>query len=57
MTRELLAIETGYSATSGTFRNYMGQLRSLGIAEFPDTRTIRATTSMFPDELLGQQNG
>jgi uncharacterized protein len=48
MLREELAGETGYSPTSGGFANLLGQLRTLGVVDYPGRGQVAATELLFP---------
>lgn len=51
LTREQLAEQTGYTAGGGTFQNYLGRLRSLGLADYPASGEVVATALLFPEAL------
>jgi hypothetical protein len=48
MLREELASEAGYSPSSGGFANLLGQLRTLGIVDYPERGQVVATPLLFP---------
>ncbi len=45
--KEQLAHETGYSPTSGGFGNLVGQLRSLGMLDYPTTGVVEAAAFLY----------
>lgn len=49
--RTALGEQTGYEATSGTFKNLLSELRSLGVAKYPLKTTVAASELLFPDSL------
>jgi hypothetical protein len=46
--KEQLAQAVGASATSSTYTNNLGALRSLGAIDYPERGRVRATAMMFP---------
>lgn len=48
MTRNVLATEAGYTAGTGNFNNLCGQLRSLGLVDYPVSGSIAAERVLFP---------
>lgn len=49
VTREDMGEKTGYSPTSGSFRNSLGHLRSTGLIEYIGTTELKASKEMFPE--------
>lgn len=45
--RDELAGRTGYTAGTGTFNNYLGKLRTLGLIDYPRSGQVRAEDVMF----------
>lgn len=48
MTRSLVANDAGYSATSGSFNNALGRLRTMGLIEYPEIGWVVACKVLFP---------
>ncbi len=48
LTREEVAEQTGYSATSGGFANLLGKLRTGALIDYPDRGHVRAEDVLFP---------
>lgn len=48
MSREELAMRTGYSPTSGGFANLLGRLRTGALIEYPDRGHVVASDVLFP---------
>jgi len=46
-TRDEIADEVGYSATSGNFNNILGSLRTLGVIDYPAPGYVRAGDLLF----------
>lgn len=51
MEKEELASATGYSI-GGTFNNYLGELRTLGMLDYPEPKMVAATDLLFPNALM-----
>jgi hypothetical protein len=51
LTSEQVAAAAGYAHNSGNFNNLRGQLRSIGLVDYPDRGTIRAADWLFPEQL------
>lgn len=49
--RTELADHTGYTESSGTFRNLLSEMKGLGLFRYPTKRTVAATDILFPDGL------
>jgi hypothetical protein len=47
MTKEELAQASGYEPTGGGFNNYVGRLKSLGLADYPQPKHVRASEACF----------
>lgn len=50
--REQLALDAGVSPDSGRFDKNISQLRRLGVLELPSSGRVRATSLLFPEELV-----
>lgn len=48
MTNENLAMDAGFQATSGHFKNTKGSLRTYGLIEYPESGMARARSILFP---------
>ena len=48
LSRDELAIKSGYQPGTGTFKVYVGQLSSLKIADYPERGMVRAADWLFP---------
>lgn len=48
ITAQQVADEAGYSAGSGNFNNLRGQLRTIGLIDYPQTGMVRAADWLFP---------
>lgn len=49
--RTMLADNTGYTESSGTFRNLLSEMNGLGLFRYPTKRTVAATDILFPEGL------
>lgn len=49
--RTELADHTGYTESSGTFRNLLSEMKGLGLFRYPTKRTVAATDILFPEGL------
>lgn len=48
ITTQCVADEAGYAAGSGNFNNLRGQLRTIGLIDYPQTGMVRAADWLFP---------
>lgn len=51
ISREEIAADLGLSHTAGSFKNYLGALRSLGLINYPADGIVIATDLLFPEGL------
>ncbi len=51
ISREELGERSGYSHTSGHFKNVLGSLRTIGLISYPDANSAVATELLFPTVL------
>lgn len=49
MARTHLAELSGYEATSGTFRNYLAEMKGLGLITYPKKTTVAPAELLFPN--------
>jgi len=47
--RTELAEHTGYTESSGTFRNLLSEMKGLGLFRYPKKTTVAATSILFPE--------